>query len=133
MNWKLLFRLSLFALAIGIATVFWIPTKVEPVFWLLTAIVCTYLIAQKASSNYFLHGFCLSLLNAFWVASIHILFMESYMAKHPEEALMMEEMPLPDSPRLMMAMIGVFIGIAFGIVLGLFSFIAHKLMRFRIG
>ena len=35
MKWKLIFLLSLFGLAMAFATVFWIPSMIEPVFWLV--------------------------------------------------------------------------------------------------
>ena len=62
MNWKLILQLSLFGLAMGLATVFLIPSK-------------------------------------------------------------------PDSPRLMMAMMGPVIGVVSGLVLGLFAFVAGKLVK----
>ena len=34
-DWKLIFRLSLFGLAMAIATVFAIPSNIEPAFWLV--------------------------------------------------------------------------------------------------
>lgn len=38
-------------------------------------------------------------------------------------------MPLPDSPRVMMLMTGPLVGVVSGIVLGLFAFIAGKLVK----
>jgi hypothetical protein len=35
MNWRLIAQLSLFGLAMGIATVFFIPSTIEPLFWLV--------------------------------------------------------------------------------------------------
>jgi hypothetical protein len=55
-NWKLIFQLSLFGLAMAIATVYWIPQNVEPFFWLVIFIICAYLIAKRCSDKYFLHG-----------------------------------------------------------------------------
>jgi hypothetical protein len=46
MDWKLVFQLSLFGLAMGIATVFVIPSNIEPWFWLLIFGVCAFLIAR---------------------------------------------------------------------------------------
>jgi uncharacterized membrane protein len=42
---------------------------------------------------------------------------------------MMTKMPMPDSPRLMMLMTGPVVGLISGIVLGLFSFIASKIIK----
>jgi hypothetical protein len=48
MNWKLIFQLSLFGLAMGIATVFVIPSNIEPAFWLVIFLICAYLIAKQS-------------------------------------------------------------------------------------
>ena len=129
MNWKLIFQLSLFGLAMAIATVSLISSSIERVFWLVIFITCAYFIARKCSDKYFLHGFMVSIFNSVWITAAHILFSESYLAHHPEEAQMMSSMPIPDSPRLMMAMMGPLFGAAFGLVLGLFSFAASKLVK----
>jgi hypothetical protein len=43
MNWKLIITLSLFGLAMGIATVFVVPSTVEPLCWLAIFVVCAVL------------------------------------------------------------------------------------------
>jgi hypothetical protein len=50
-------------------------------------------------------------------------------AGHAREAEMMKSMPLPESPRLMMALTGPVIGIVSGVIIGLFSLIARALMK----
>ena len=129
MNKKLIFQLSLFGLAMAIATVYVIPSNIEPLFWLVIFIICAYLIAKKCSSKYFLHGLFVSLLNAVWITAAHIILFDTYIANHPQEAAMMTKMPMPDSPRLMMLMTGPIIGLVSGIVLGLFAFTASKIMK----
>ena len=129
MNKKLIFQLSLFGLAMSIATVFFIPSIIEPVFWLIIFIICGYLIAKKCSGNYFLHGFLVSLLNCVWITSAHIILFNTYLANHVQEAEMLKQMPMPDSPRLMMLITGPVIGIISGLVLGLFAFIASKIIK----
>jgi uncharacterized membrane protein len=42
---------------------------------------------------------------------------------------MMKTMPLPDSPRLMMLMMGPVVGVVSGIVLGLFALVAAKILK----
>ena len=44
---------------------------------------------------------------------------------------MMRTMPMPDSPRLMMAIVGPVIGIVSSVVIGLLAVIAAKLVRRR--
>ncbi|MDP9041570.1 MAG: hypothetical protein M3N30_06275 [Bacteroidota bacterium] len=132
MNWKLIFQLSLFGLAMAIATVYWIPSNLEPVFWLVIAILCAYLIARNCIQKYFLHGFLVSLVNCVWITAIHVLLFNSYIVNHPKEADMMEKMPLPEHPRVMMLIIGPIVGIISGLIFGLFAFIASKIWKNRL-
>ena len=129
MNWKLIFQLSLFGLGMGLATVFFIPSNVEPYFWLAIFAVCAYIIARQVAAQHFLYGFLVSLVNSVWITGAHILFFNQYIANHPQEAAMMTSMPLPDSPRLMMALTGPIVGIVSGLVLGLFAFVAGKFVK----
>jgi hypothetical protein len=129
LNIKLVLLLSLFGLAMALGTVFVIPSNIEPVFWLAIFVVCAGLIAQRCSGKYFLHGLLVGLANCVWVTSFHILFFDSYLARHPQEAAMMKTMPLPDSPRLMMLMMGPVVGVVSGIVLGLFALVAAKILK----
>ncbi len=128
-NWKLIFSLSLFGLAMAIATVFVIPSNIEPVFWLVIFIACAYFIAKYASGKYFLHGFVLSLANCVWITSAHILLYSTYIMNHPQEAAMSAKMPMPEHPRMMMLIMGPAIGIVSGLVQGLFAFIASKIVK----
>jgi len=57
MNWKLIFQLSLFGLAMGIATVF------VPFFWLAIFIMCAYIIVRQVLSRHFVHGPMVSIVN----------------------------------------------------------------------
>lgn len=128
MNWKLVLQLSLFGLGMAVATIAWIPSKVEPIFWLLIFGICAYIIARR-SRKHFWHGFSVSVANSIWITSIHIIFVDSYLANHPEEAAMMATMPVPDSPRLMMLITGPIIGVISGLVLGLFAFVASRIVK----
>ena len=129
MNLKLLLQLSLFGLAMAIGTVFVIPANIEPAFWLAIFVICAYIIAKNAASNYFLHGFVLSLFNSVWITAFHIAFYDNYIANNPQMLEMNANMPMPDQPRLMMLIMGPVFGAIFGLILGLFAFIAGKLVK----
>jgi hypothetical protein len=129
MNWKLIFQLSLFGLAMGIATVFIVPSSIEPIFWLAIFLVCAYIIAGRAPARPFVHGLMVGIVNSVWVTASHILFFDYYIVRHQQEMAMMTSMPLPDSPRTMMALMGPCIGVVSGAVLGLFSVIAARILR----
>jgi len=129
MNYKLIFQLSLFGLAMAIATVFWIPSNIEPVYWLVIFVICAYFIALKSSGKYFMSGFWVGIANCVWMTAFHILLFKEYLANHVQEAEMLAKMPFHDSPRLMMLITGPVVGILSGLVLGLFAFIAAKILQ----
>jgi hypothetical protein len=79
----------------GIATVFVIPSNIEPLFWLAIFLICAYLIAARALGHVFLHGLALGVANGVWMTVFHMLFAARYIANHPQEAAMMASMPLP--------------------------------------
>src|SRR5437762_1029803 len=132
MNGKLIFTLSLFGLAMGTATVFVISSSSEPFVWLAIFLICAWAIARYATGRYFVHGLVLGLLNSVWMTASHVLMFDEYIANHPKEASMMSSMPLPDSPKLMMALMGPIIGAVSGMILGLLAIVARKLMRRRV-
>ena len=129
MNWKLILQLSLFGLAMGFATVFFIPSEIEPAFWLVIFLVCAYIIAKRTPVKHFLHGLLLGLANSVWITASHVLLFSRYITNHPREAAMMTSMPFPDSPRLMMALTGPIVGLVSGLVLGLFALVGRKLVK----
>ena len=129
MNWKLVLALSLFGLAMAVGTVFVIPSNVEPFFWLAIFLICAWIIAVRAPGKYFLHGLMVSIVNSLWITPFHIILFDQYIAAHQKEAAMIKSMPL--SPRVMMALTGPLVGIVSGLVLGLFAFVAHKLIALR--
>jgi hypothetical protein len=129
MNWKLILQLSIFGLAMGLATVFFIPSNIEPICWLLIFLVCAYVIARRNPGKPFLHGLYLGLVNSVWITACHILLFSSYIASHAREAAMMTSMPMPDSPRLMMALTGPVAGAVSGVLIGLLAFAASKFVK----
>jgi len=73
-----------------------------------------------------------SLVNCVWITGAHLVFFSAYIARHMQEAKMLKKMPLPHSPRLMMLITGPVIGIVSGLVLGLFSVIASRIVKKKI-
>jgi hypothetical protein len=128
MNWSIIFLLSLFGLAMSLATVFWIRSRTEPFFWLVIFIICAIIIARFCSSDFFLHGLLVSIVNSIWIISAHLIFFKTYISNHPREAEMLARKP-KTPPRLMMIITGLLIGILSGSVLGLFSFAASKIIK----
>ena len=127
MNWKLILQLSMFGLAMGLATVFFIPSTIEPAFWLAIFLVSAYLIAKQCASKRFLHGLLLGIANSVWITAAHVLLFDRYIASHAREAEMMKAVPLP--PQVMMIVSGPFAGIVFGAIIGLLALVAGKVVK----
>src|ERR1700712_4231696 len=100
MNWRLIFQLSLFGLAMGVATVFFLPSTIEPFFWLAIFIASAWMIATRAPGNYFLHGQFVGIGNSIWITAVHVAFFSAYADRHASEVAMMGQMGLPTHPRL---------------------------------
>ena len=129
MNWKLVFQLSLFGLVMAVGTVFFIPSSVEPICWLVIFLVCAYVVSRRCRQKRFLHGLSIGIANSVWVTAAHILFFGHYIASHPKEAAMMKSMPMPDSPQLMMALTGPLIGVISGVMIGALCVLAGKVLK----
>jgi hypothetical protein len=132
MNWRLIFGLSIFGLAMAIGTVFVIPSNIEPICWLGIFLICAYVIARERSMGHFVHGLLVGIVNSVWVTAAHILFFGRYLESHPKEAGMINSMPLPNSPRLMMALVGPVIGVISGTIIGLLAYGASKFVAPRV-
>jgi hypothetical protein len=131
MNWKLIFQLSLFGLAMGIATVYVIPPNIEPAFWLVIFLFCAYAIAKATAGagTHFLQGLLLGIANSVWITAAHVLLFDRYIANHAREAAMMQNPSMPLSGRAMMAVVGPVVGLISGMILGIFALVAGKLIK----
>jgi hypothetical protein len=119
--------LSAFGFAMGIATVFVIPSNIEPIFWLVIFVICAFLIARAGVPKPFLHGLLTSLVNSVWITTAHVLLFDTYVQSHASEAAAMAKTGLPG--RLMMVLTGPVVGLLSGLILGLFAFVASKLVK----
>ena len=130
MNWKLIFTLSLFGLAMAFATISLIPMNIEPACWLLIFVLVGRLIARFAPGNYFAHGFLVSMVNSVWITAAHVIFFIPYLIHHPQMVEMSKKIPfLTDHTRWQMLVMGPIFGVLFGLIQGLFAFLASKIKK----
>ena len=130
MNWKLIFSLSLFGLAMAFCTISLIPPAVEPAIWLLVIVICARLIAGFAPGRYFAHGFLVSMVNSVWITIAHATFFVPYLLHHPQMVEMSKKIPfLTDHTRWQMVVMAPIFGAFFGLIQGLFAFLASKIKR----
>jgi uncharacterized membrane protein len=127
MNWKLIFLLSLIAIPVAFGTVYFIPINVEPVIWIVIFIFCAWIIATYCAAKFFLNGFMISVFNSVWITVIHFILFDTFYAHQP--ALMAMTDATPEQMRLGGLITGPVIGVISGLILGLFSWIAAKIMK----
>src|SRR5262245_36126241 len=84
MNWKLILTLSMFGVAMAVASLFGVGLF-EFVLWLAIFVLYAVIIAKRAPGKYFLHGFLVSVVNSIWVTAIHATFFSTYVKNDPPD------------------------------------------------
>ncbi len=122
MNWKLSFQLSAFGFIMACGTVSLIPFMMEPFFWIAIFIISAFVIAKACSKKHFVQGLWAGLFNCIWVTSAHFIFFTTYAANHRLELIY-------PHPRIMTVVTGPIAGLLSGCVIGLFAWIASKIVK----
>lgn len=126
MNFGLVLMLSLFGVAIGLASAFgFVPPGIETLLWIVVAIVCAVVIA-KQTGRPFLHGFLTGLFAGVIATLIQATLFGQYLAHHPKAADSFKALPSNLSPRLLVAVMSPIVGLVDGIVLGCLAWLAGK-------
>jgi hypothetical protein len=128
MNWKLIFTLSLFGVAMGVVSLFGFTGRMEPLLWLVIFTLYAHWIALHAGSKHFLHGVLVSVVNGVWISVIHAAFSSTYFANNPDMLEGYRKLPKSLSPQSMMLVTGPLIGAATGVIAGFFAMIAAKIL-----
>jgi hypothetical protein len=116
--------------AMGWATAFFLPNRLEGPCWIAIFLVCAILVARRAPGLYFLHGFLVGWTNWVWITTSHVVFFRSYAARHAAELAAMREVYRPFLPALMHRY-GVPIPGASAIVIGSLAWIASRIPPLR--
>ena len=126
---ELIFRLSLFGLLMGLATIWFIPYQYEIYFWVIIFLYCGYCIGKIHRGNWFLHGVFVTTLSGLWYSLAHVFFYHQYMGYHPEEFMMLKRLGLDSNPKGAMLVTGPMFGAIFGILQGGIAVGAHLLRK----
>lgn len=126
-NWKLILLLSLFGLMMGLVSISFASSNIEPLLWFIIFPICAFIIAKKSPGRYFLHGVFLGILNSIWITVVHIIFLDAYIKHHPDEATMI--INSTNSPIIVMLVTGLIVGVVSGIIFGLFALILYKTIK----
>ncbi|MEK6756166.1 MAG: hypothetical protein AABZ02_08455 [Bacteroidota bacterium] len=129
MNWKLISLLSLFSIAMGSASVLGLTQNYEWLMWLVIGVLCAWIFARRVADDFFLHGFYLGILDGVFNALIQAMFFSTYLANNPKMVEGLKDMPQAIPPAVIVLIMGPIIGALSGVVFGLLTVIAGKLVK----
>ena len=125
MNWKYIIGLWFLGIAMGISSIFGLTRDFEPFLWIIIALIVPVVIAKNTSQRLFFHGLLTGLGIGIVHSVIQSLFFDLYLSMHPDIIQQFQQQSFL-SPRAFMIVVGPFIGIVYGAILGGLSVAAGK-------
>jgi hypothetical protein len=128
MKWKTILLLSLFGILMGLNSVFGIIKNVEWILWIIIAIVSAYVLNRRTEKLLVTHAVVTGLFMGILNAIIQSSLFDSYLANNPEiEGF--KQWPITAEPQYFLLMAGPFLGIIYGLIIGLFGLIIKKISK----
>lgn len=125
MNWKYIIALWFLGIGMGVSSIFGVTHDVEPYLWILIGLIVPVVIAKNTSRKIFFHGLLAGLGIGVVHAVIQSIFFDLYLSTHSEMTQQFQQQTFL-SPRAFMIVVGPFIGIVYGAILGGLSVAAGK-------
>ncbi len=129
MNWKLVFGLAGFGILMGLLSLFGYTEGIEWPLWLLIAVICAFVIAKVCPAKLFLTGLLVGLLDGVFNSIVQSLFVDTYLSHNARAAKGFGPIPGGLNPRIFVLIAGPFVGLLYGLVLGLFAWLAGKIFK----
>lgn len=129
MNWSLIIKLSLFAILLGVVSVFVNIAGVETWIWLAWYAICAFILAKQTTKHLFAHGFMLGLFSTVLLTMVHLLMFEHYMVTNAESYKQMSRLPQGITIKTAIIMISAIVAIGAGLIAGLMSFLAGLIVK----
>ncbi|MFZ1323512.1 MAG: hypothetical protein WAT71_18320 [Ignavibacteria bacterium] len=130
MNWNLILKLSLFGLLMGVLSVFGLlPTGFEFFPWLIIAVISGYLISKHTTKLIITQSVVLGLFMGIIVSVFQAVFFDKLIENNPGSLDGLKEIPTAMEPQYVLLFSGPFIGIIFGIVIGLIALGFKKMKK----
>ena len=128
MNWRWILMLAALGVVVSAAGLFgWFPSSIWVSVGLL--LVCAVLLGYNVKQKHFMNGFWTGVIWSVVGGILTILFWDTYLANNPSVAEKMSQVPEGFDPR-MFSIIGIVIGAAInGVLLGLLTLLAGKLLN----
>ena len=132
MDRRLIAMLSVAGVVMGVASVLGWTQHREGVLWLVIAIASAFVIAREAPRAFFLHGFWTGLFAGIASTLIQCALYSTYLANNPDSAAQIQTMPATWNPRVMLLIFAPLLGLANGVVIGLLSWVASRMIKRRL-
>lgn len=130
MNWNLILKLSLFGLLMGVLSVFGlIPTGFEFFPWLIIAVISGYLMSRHTTKLIMTQSVVLGLFMGILVSVFQAVFFDKLIENNPGSLDGFKEIPTAMEPQYVLLFTGPFIGIIFGIVIGMIALGFKKMKK----
>jgi len=128
MNWKLIFLLSLFGIAMAFARMFNLfGGNAENIIWFAILIFNAIVLAKSTTQKLFLHGFLICIINGIWGSAIHLALFDTFVANNPDMVAKFKDLPI--NQYVLACIMGPVIGIISGAVEGVLTVIAGKFIK----
>ncbi len=128
LDWKLLKRLALLGVAMGLATVWgWVGSH-EAWAWLLVGAAGAGAIARYVKRDHFQHGVAAGVIISLAAQMLQVIFFPIYMANNLAHTADFNELPIDFPPRLFIVLLAPVIAVASGVVLGVLAWGAAQVL-----
>lgn len=130
MNWNLIIKLSAFGILMGALTVFGIiPNGFEFFVWLIIAVVSAFIVSKHMKKLIITQSVVIGLFMGILASVIQSVFFETYIKNNPVSLDGFKDIPTAMEPQYVLLFSGPFIGIIFGVVIGLIALGFKKLKK----
>ncbi len=129
MNWKLILLLVLVGAVMAVLSVFGVlQSSFELILWVIFGILSAYLIAKIGGRTPFLEGVTLGVISGIVNSVIQSSMFTTYLLNNPKSLDGFKEIPLSMPPQYLILFAGPFIGIIYGVVVGILAMSLRKII-----
>lgn len=125
MNWKI-WSLTVFGIIMGLLSVFGVGRQILWILWIVIAAFSGGVIAKSADRQIFTRGVVVGLFDWIFFAVIQAVMFNTYLANNPDSLDGFKEIPMALEPQYIILFSGPFIGILYGLFIGLIAFVIDK-------
>ena len=121
LNWKIIKKLALLGIPMGVATIWGWVGNYEGLVWLLVATLCAVAIGRSVTRLHFQHGVVAGVIISLIAQMLQVIFFPVYLANNIGHMADFNQLPIDFPPRLFMLILIPFIAAGSGMVLGAMS------------